>query len=129
MKYLLDTVSFLWAVYGESEKLGENARPIIENLKNILYLSAASSWEIVLKHGVNKLPLPSPPKHFIVEHGSKLNFIPLPVTQEHTFAVTDLPFHHKDPFDRLLIAQAQIEDLAVITPDAIFRKYEIKTVW
>jgi PIN domain nuclease of toxin-antitoxin system len=97
--------------------------------KNTLYLSAASAWEIVIKHQLGKLRLPDPPERF-VRHCLRLLVVEsLPVTLEHTLHVDTLPAHHRDPFDRILIAQAHSEELTILTNDKAFANYPIATMW
>lgn len=129
MKYLLDTVTFLRAYFGETEALSSVAARILEEKENILYLSSASAWEIALKHSVGRLHLKVSPAVMLLEGVSKMDVTPLPITLEHAAAVAPLPWHHRDPFDRLLIAQAQMELLPILTPDEEFKKYSVRVVW
>ena len=97
----------------------------LSNLDNEMYLSAASSWEIAIKYRLGKLPLPEPPARFILARISRDGVTPLPVEHSHALAVADLPPHHSDPFDRLLIAQARLEGMTLATVDEQFARYEV----
>ncbi len=124
MKFLLDTHIWLWSLT-TPERLSESVRNMVEDTDNMLLLSAASSWEIAIKYRLGKLPLPEPPNRFIPVRLARDGIVPLPIEHHHAQAVTDLPDHHNDPFDRLLIAQAQIERLTIITADAAFERYDV----
>ncbi len=94
-----------------------------------LYLSAASSWEISIKSALGKLPLPEPPAQYVPKRMAAQGIRPLPITHTHALAVSDLPVHHSDPFDRLLIAQAQLEGMVLLTADSAFKPYGVEIVW
>lgn len=128
MRYLADTVVFLWMIF-QPEKIAKGALEIIENGKNTIYLSAVSSWEIAIKFSLGKLEFRQDPKALLTEMMARMGVESLPITHQHALETARLPFHHKDPFDRLLIAQAGIEKLPVVTPDAVFKKYGIDVVW
>ena len=96
---------------------------------NQLYLSSASSWEICIKTALNKLPLPEPPNTYIPSRMASLNILPLAIKHHHTFRVYQLPLHHRDPFDRILIGQAQTEKLNLMSADGQFQAYEIDLLW
>ena len=129
MKYLLDTAVFLWAAFSENACLSAGAIKTLEKSKNEIYLSSVSVWEISIKFSLGKLPLKTTPEKLVSEYAPQMDFQPLPITHDHSLQVVRLPFHHRDPFDRLLIAQAQVENLPIITSDAHFKKYGIETVW
>ena len=127
MKLLLDTHAFLWFTAGDSH-LSRRARRAIEDAQAVLLLSAASVWEIAIKSSLGRLSLPTTAADFLapkLEGGLQL----LAIDWRHAAAVETLPFHHRDPFDRLLIAQASIERLTIVTSDPVFRKYGVPTVW
>ena len=127
MKFLLDTHIFLWWIL-EHPKLPRFARDMLTNPDNELYLSSASTWEMIIKSTLGKLSLPASPETFI-RHQLYLNEItPLYITTEHTFALATLPMIHKDPFDRMLIAQAIYEDLTLITDDPTIKQYHVKVL-
>ncbi len=108
------------------ERFSEGSRNLVETSENDLHLSAASTWEIAIKYGLGKLTLPSRPAKLIPELMSKTSVSPLPVLHSHALRVADLPMHHRDPFDRLLVAQAQLEDLPILTADPQFEPYEVE---
>jgi PIN domain nuclease of toxin-antitoxin system len=96
---------------------------------NDLLLSAASAWEIAIKSSLGKLPLPEPPEVFIPRHMVINQVRPLPISVEHALAVASLPPHHRDPFDRLLVAQAKTENIPLLSADAILKPYSIQVLW
>jgi PIN domain nuclease of toxin-antitoxin system len=98
----------------------------VETSENDLYLSAVSAWEIAIKYGLGKLTLPGRPAEVIPELMSKTAVAALPVLHSHALRVADLPMHHRDPFDRLLVAQAQLEDLPILTADPQLDPYEVE---
>jgi PIN domain nuclease of toxin-antitoxin system len=127
MRLLLDTHAFLWFVAGHA-RLSRRARRALEDRGAVLFLSAASVWEMAIKASLGRLSLPATAADYIagkVRSGLQM----LPVEWPHAAAVETLPFHHRDPFDRLLVAQAQIEDLAIVSGDPAFRKYDVRTLW
>lgn len=126
MNLLLDTQAFLWWVT-DDPKLSKKARRAIAGQSCML--SIASCWEMSIKMRLGKLELPKPVDRFLQDQLEVNGFSLLPVSLEHAAAVADLPFHHRDPFDRLLAAQALREDLAIVSSDAIFRRYGVKRVW
>lgn len=128
MKYLLDTHTFLWMI-ADDEKLSVTAKKCILDKKSKLYLSSASIWEIVIKTSIGKLTLPEHPQTFIKKQLAENMIDELPVTFKHAFQLLQLPYHHKDPFDRMLISQAQSEKLSILTTDSLFAGYDIKTIW
>lgn len=127
MRLLLDTHAFLWAA-GKPGMLGKRGRALIEDGKNEVIVSAAVAWEIAIKHALGKLSLPLEPASYFPTRLSALGFTPLPITVEHALAAGKLPPHHADPFDRLMVAQAQIEGLTFVTKDPIVAKYRVKTL-
>jgi PIN domain nuclease of toxin-antitoxin system len=128
MKYLLDTVVWLWSV-GPTEKIGRAGLEILTRGNEDVYLSAASSWEIVIKAKLGKFKLPEAPGSYVRSRLAAQGIRPLPVTQDHSLKVYDLPLHHNDPFDRLLIAQALVEEMTILTSDRAFKKYPAELVW
>ncbi|HLI34616.1 MAG TPA: type II toxin-antitoxin system VapC family toxin [Terriglobia bacterium] len=128
MKYLLDTAVWLWSLTA-SERLNKRGRQLIENGKEELYLSAASSWEISIKSTLGKLRLPEPPMRYVPKRMDAQGIRPLPISHTHALWVSSLPMHHNDPFDRLLIAQAQSEKMVILTADRAFAQYDVKTFW
>jgi|SRR5271157_13385 len=128
MKYLLDTHTFLWWCLG-ADQVSPRARKIIADGRNEIYLSAASAWEIAIKAGRGRLTLPEDPVHYVVSRMNRHRFLALPVQTTHALRVYDLPTHHADPFDRLLIVQSQMESMPLLTKDAEIRRYDVETVW
>ena len=128
MNYLLDTHVFLWFA-SDDIKLSPAAKEIIENGKNKIYLSAASVWELSIKIIIGKLKLKKDLSKFIAENIAEYGYIPITVTIPHALAVAKLPEIHKDPFDRMLVAQASVEKMKIITSDDYICKYNVKTVW
>lgn len=110
------------------ERFSARARRLVEAQENVLYLSAASAWEIAIKHALGKLRLPEPPVTYVPSRMAALAVQPLAIEPEHALRVAALPPHHRDPFDRLLIAQAQADDLSVLTADPLFDAYDVTTI-
>lgn len=128
MKLLLDTHILLWFIAG-SASLSQSARSLIEDVSNEKFVSIASIWETAIKVSIGKMSL-SAPFEVLFPHQLQINgFELLPVKVEHTFAVTTLPFHHRDPFDRLLIAQAIEEKITLVSADEIFDDYGVTRLW
>ena len=122
--YLLDTHVFLWFVMGD-RRLGREVNEIIRNAAGQAYLSVASIWEISIKQGLGKLPpLTTDPEEVM----SATGLMPLSISIEHAKLAGQLPLLHRDPFDRMLVAQAQIEDLILITNDPNIPKYDVTTL-
>ena len=128
MRYLLDTNVFLWSSVAP-EKLNKQAKSLLSSISTELYLSAASSWEIAIKFALGSLKLLKPPSQFIPPAMRALALRSLDITHSHSLAVGALPRHHRDPFDRMLIAQAREETLVLLTADSIFKRYEVEVVF
>jgi len=127
MTILVDTHAFLWFMSGDT-RLTRPARRAIEASEDTWCLSAASVWEVSIKSSLGRLTLPAPAVEYFadkVQNGLRVLAIDWP----HAAAVEHLPFHHRDPFDRLIIAQAQFDRLAIVTKDSVFRKYGVSVVW
>ena len=128
MKLLLDTHAFLWFVQGSS-RLSPRAQALIEDEANEVFLSVVSLWEIAIKVSLGKLQLLQPFETLISQQ-LRLNAIALlGITPHHTAGIIALPFHHRDPFDRLLIAQAQAEQMLIVGGDPAFDAYSITRLW
>lgn len=127
MRVLLDTHAFLWWV-SDDARLTRKARTAIQDADDV-YLSIASCWELAIKVRLEKIALPSPVERFIVEHVALNDITLLQVELEHLGRVSRLPFHHRDPFDRVLAAQALVDVLTLVSADAVFRKYGVKRAW
>jgi PIN domain nuclease of toxin-antitoxin system len=128
MRYLLDTGVWLWSLI-DAERINPKARQLIAEGSEELYLSAASSWEISIKSALGRLRLPLPPARLIPQALAAQGVRPLPITHTHALGVSDLPPYHRDPFDRLLIAQAQAEGMAILTADRSFERYSVDIFW
>ncbi len=128
MKLLLDTHVFLWWI-ADAEPLSETARELIADGRNTLHWSAASSWEIAIKYALGRLPLPEPPEEFLPQELAKNRFQSLPIKDVHAFRVGHLPPHHGDPFDRMLIAQSQVESMVLLSSDRKFSLYDVEVRW
>ena len=128
MKVLLDTCAFLWITTDDAQ-LSETARQIFKNPNNEIFLSSVSAWEIIVKNGIGKLPLPSLADEFIASQRIKHEIDSLPLTEKAVFHLNKLPNHHKDPFDRMLICQAIEHDLTILTSDSLIVQYPVNTAW
>ena len=126
-RLLLDTHVLLWMAEG-SRKLGKRAAAVIADPASEIWLSAASVWEIANKAARGRLRLSVPMAKWLPSRVRENDLQPLPVTQDHVIAAAELPRHHEDPFDRMLIGQAQIEDLTILTADAQFERYEVRVI-
>jgi PIN domain nuclease of toxin-antitoxin system len=125
VRLLLDTHTLLWAIDPTLGRLHPDTQDAIEDGANDVLVSAASAWEIGIKHSLGKLKLPSAPEQFIPEHVARASLTWLSVVPAHALRVASLPRHHSDPFDRLLVAQALLEELIVVTADPLFARYGI----
>ncbi|BCV22004.1 type II toxin-antitoxin system VapC family toxin [Moorella sp. Hama-1] len=128
MKALLDTHTFLWWIT-EDPRLSSRVRQIMSDSDNILYLSAASCWEMAIKARLGKLELPANISSFIPDQLVINAITPLPIEMSHALHVYNLPDYHRDPFDRLLVAQAQIDNLPILTADPQIARYSVNVIW
>ena len=126
--YLLDTSVFLCSV-AAPERLNRNAQRLLENPKEVFFFSAASAWEISIKSSSGKLKLPEPASSYVPKRLISRAIRILPVTLAHALAAGELPGHHLDPFDRMLIAQARLEGFTILTADRVFERYEADLLW
>ncbi|MGE5839766.1 MAG: type II toxin-antitoxin system VapC family toxin, partial [Deltaproteobacteria bacterium] len=122
MKLLLDTCTFLWIITDASE-LSTKARELFIDPVNEAFLSAVSTWEISVKHTLGRLPLPELPSRFIPAEREKHSIDPLPLEEEATLYLPALPEYHKDPFDRMLVCQAIVHGMVILTPDDFITQY------
>jgi PIN domain nuclease of toxin-antitoxin system len=127
MKILLDTQAWLWMQVSPG-RFSRTALAILEDPGNELLLSAASAWEIAIKYALGALPLPAPPAEYVPTRMESSGVIGLPVLHVHALQVATLPHHHRDPFDRLLVAQAQVESIPIMTSDPQLAPYGIETI-
>jgi PIN domain nuclease of toxin-antitoxin system len=127
MKALLDTHTFLWAITNDG-RLSRRAQQIYTG-PNDLWLSVASVWEMLIKVRAGKLPLPDPTGPYIVNELAKNKIEVLPIKLDHVLRIESLSLHHRDPFDRILIAQSLEEKLPLVTSDPVFERYPVQLIW
>ena len=128
MKLLLDTHCWLWWLT-DPDKLSQSAQNLLVDRGNDLYFSVASIWEISIKFSCGKLRLPQVPAKLVPKQMAEDGLIALDIKSTHALQAAALPMHHKDPFDRMLIAQSQLEQLPILTTDSVFDAYNIKVIW
>jgi len=128
VKVLLDTHAFLWAITAD-ERLSAAARRVYLDGASQLLLSVASLWEIAVKVQIGKLLLPKPADGYLLDQLSRNAIQTLPVLASHALGLFRLPLLHRDPFDRLLVAQSQVENLPVVSADPQIRQYAVETIW
>jgi PIN domain nuclease of toxin-antitoxin system len=126
VRVLLDTHIFLW-LQTEPKRLGPHLR-LVEDPRNERLLSAASSWEIAIKYRLGRLPLPEPPQRYVPSRMRAIGASALAIEHTHALAVAELQPLHKDPFDRLLVVQAQALDVTILTADATIAQYPVRTL-
>lgn len=128
MKLLLDTQCWLWW-FAHPERLNEGVTEQISDETNEVWLSVVSVWEMGIKVSIGKLPLPETIDDYISTRMLQLGAKSLKITASHALRVAALPLYHRDPFDRMLIAQAQVEDMTIVSADSMFRQYEVSLIW
>ena len=128
MNLLLDTHAFLWAI-ADDPRLSQSAREAFLDPANALYLSMASAWEIAIKKSLGKLKLSGRWQSWLAREMTRNGIAWLPIEFPHCVKVASLRFHHRDPFDRLIAAQALLERHAILSADAIFDRYGIRRIW
>ncbi len=128
MKILLDTCTFLWIIT-DAPELSEPAKEIFQSPENEIYLSAVSGWEIAIKYTLGRLPLPESPEVYIPRLRQKHGILSFSLDEETTLSLVRLPELHRDPFDRMLICQAIVAGMAILTPDEQIRQYPIRFYW
>lgn len=126
MRYLLDTHVWLWMLI-DADRLGAK-RHLLEDPESDLLLSAASTWEIMVKHALGRLALPDGPERYVPDRMRATGVVPLAIEHAHVLGVGALPLHHRDPFDRLLIAQARHLGVPIVTADAALAAYDVDVV-
>jgi len=127
MKAILDTHAFLWAIAGDT-RMSQHARDIFRGPSDLL-LSMASIWEIIIKVQLGKLDLPQPAGPYVLGKLAENGIKTLAINLDHLLAFERLPMHHRDPFDRMLIAQSLEEDLPLVTADPAFNTYSVRVIW
>lgn len=128
MKLLLDTVTFLDSAFSTKD-LSKRARDLLLDSESELFVSVVSSWEIAINYSIGKLALPQSPETFVPEHRAKLGADLLSFDEESAFHILRLPGLHQDPFDRILICQAIIHGMVLVTPDPRMSRYPVRTAW
>jgi PIN domain nuclease of toxin-antitoxin system len=128
MRLLLDTHTFLWWTTDDPQ-MSATALDLIADSRNTLYWSAASSWEVSIKYELGRLPLPDAPEQFLAAELGRNRIESLSIIDAHAFQAGRLPRYHRDPFDRMLIAQAQVEGFGLITNNSSIRRYEVEVYW
>ena len=128
MRILLDTHTFLQFIAGSS-RLSNSAREVIENPDNDRLLSIASLWEMAIKISLGKLILAQPFQSLVPEQLNSNAIDILPITFQHVAVIATLPFHHRDPFDRILVAQSVVEAIPLVSADGAFDAYRITRIW
>lgn len=127
MRFLLDTHVWLW-LQVEPQRVAAKVRQRLSNPTHDLILSVASLWEMAIKFRLGRLPLPESPSVFVPGRLARQGVLTLDIQGVHVLRTADLPLHHADPVDRLLIAQAQVEDLTIVTADSKLERYEVELV-
>jgi PIN domain nuclease of toxin-antitoxin system len=128
MRVLLDTQVWLW-MRQAPRRLSGRARRILTNERSELVLSAATPWEIAIKASLGRLKLPCSVEEFVSTRAATTRVTPLPITQVHAVHSAELPLHHRDPFDGVLVAQARLEGIPLMSIDEVFRAYDVEVVW
>jgi PIN domain nuclease of toxin-antitoxin system len=128
MRVLLDTQVWIW-MRNAPTRLSARARRLLTNERNELVLSAATPWEIAIKVSVGRLRLPCSVEEFVSTRAAATRVTPLPITQLHAIESARLPPHHRDPFDRVLVAQARLEGIPLMSNDGVFEAYDVKVLW
>ena len=128
MRLLLDTCAFLW-IAGDAPEISARARAAFADPENEVFLSSVSAWEIAVKHRIGRLPLPAPPETFVSENREAHGIDRLDLEEKAALRAGRLPDLHRDPFDRMLVAQAIEGVFVLLTPDEAIRQYAVKTLW
>jgi PIN domain nuclease of toxin-antitoxin system len=128
VKVLVDTCTFLW-IASESPRLSKTAAAIFLDRNNERYLSAASAWEIGIKHALGRFPLPARPEVFVPKLREASGIVSLEIDEESALQAGKLPSLHADPIDRMLIAQAIVHGMTILTPDPEIEQYAVRVMW
>ncbi|MCB0878969.1 MAG: type II toxin-antitoxin system VapC family toxin [Thermoleophilia bacterium] len=124
MTFLLDTHTWLWLV-ADPERLARETREMLADQRADVRLSIGSIWEISIKYGIGRLTLPAPPGEYLPLHLARQQLVVQPIELDHVLRVATLPMHHKDPFDRMLVAQAQALRATIVTADVQIARYDV----
>jgi PIN domain nuclease of toxin-antitoxin system len=128
VRVLLDTAAFLWAV-SDAPEFSDDAREIFADPDNEIFLSSVSAWEIAVKYALGRLPLPEPSGRFVPLQRKQHGIDPLQLDEEAALHLSRLPPLHKDPFDRMLVCQAVVHHLVILTSDELIHQYPVRTLW
>jgi PIN domain nuclease of toxin-antitoxin system len=128
VKLLLDTCTFLWLI-ADAPALSPRARELFRDPANEVYLSSVAAWEIAVKYALGRLPLPAPPERFVPEQRQHHDIAPLALDEESVLQAHRLPSLYRDPFDRMLVCQAIVHGMAILTPDPLVAGYPVRTMW
>jgi len=128
MKLLLDTCTFLWLILGAKD-LSERAEELFRNPGNAAFLSVVSGWEIAVKYALGRLELPEDPRRYVPQQRERHCVACLRLGEQAALQVSTLPAIHRDPFDRMLVSQALMNDMTILTPDPLIAKYPVRTAW
>lgn len=128
MRLLLDTCTFLW-ILADPKRLPDRVVQAYRSADNDVFLSVASAWEISVKHGLGKLPLPEHPTRFVPAQREAHRIQALEISEEAALHQSRLPALHRDPFDRMLISQSLVHELTLVTPDPLITQYGLRTLW
>ncbi len=128
MRAILDTHALLWWSL-DDDRLSEGAREVIRDGRNEILVSVASIWEVAIKADKGKLELPLPIEAYMTDRLRRNRWVPLAIDERHVIRTASLPMLHTDPFDRVLVAQAMVESLPIVTTDAAITRYDVETIW
>jgi PIN domain nuclease of toxin-antitoxin system len=128
MRLLLDAHTFLWFAWGDKQ-LSNQARTFIESTEHTKYVSMASVWEMAIKLNLGKLKLARPFEEFLIERVDGNGFEILPIERAHTLQLVSMPLHHRDPFDRMLVAQSLTEEMPILSVEGVFDTYGVQRIW
>ena len=128
MNSLLVTHTLLWFAWGD-KRLSHSVRSLIENIEYTKYVSMASVWEMAIKLNLGKLKLARPFEDFLIECIDENGFEVLPIKRAHSLKLVSMEFHHRDPFDRMLVAQSLTEEMSLLSVDAVFDAYGVRRIW
>lgn len=128
MRVLIDTHAFIWW-NTEDERLSDRARRVMEDEASEIFVSVGSIWEVATKVAKGRLEIPGDLETYVDERLAANRWVPLSIDRRHVIRAAALPVIHRDPFDRILIAQAQLDDMPIVTTDAAITRYDVETIW